>query len=464
MMTSSEHTQLLSSRSLTARLRTRLDVRTDVGSTLIEVMISAVLMLVISTSVYGALEATSRAGAQERHRARAYALAQDDQARVRSLKTSQLSALSETNTVVEDGITYTVTSTGTPTLDRTADSTCESGNTSADYVAISSKVTWTSIGSRPPVVVDSIIAPPNGTLDPDRGALAISILDSRSNPYAGIQVNGTGTSTFSGTTNSAGCVIFGNLPQGNYTVTPSVSNLVDADGNPPGAISTSVVGQSSNTLGLQYDRPGTVNVTFRTKVGNGYVTSYTDSITAFNTGMAAPKTYGTAGGTTVSSFSASSLFPFTSPYTIYAGTCSGNDPSSGAAVITPTVPVAGATSGQITLPALNLSVYNGSGQYGSQYYGALVNGAKVTLTDTSSGCTVKRTMTTNSSGKLADTARPTVNDPGIPYGTYNVCVSGPEGLNGTIRKVTTNNVVVQDPANPKALTVYLYDGQNGACP
>ena len=204
------------------------------GSTLIEVMISAVLMLVISTSVYGALEATSRAGAQERHRARAYALAQDDQARVRSLKTSQLSALSETNTVVEDGITYTVTSTGTPTLDRTADSTCESGNTSADYVAISSKVTWTSIGSRPPVVVDSIIAPPNGTLDPDRGALAISILDSRSNPYAGIQVNGTGTSTFSGTTNSAGCVIFGNLPQGNYTVTPSVSNLVDADGNPPG--------------------------------------------------------------------------------------------------------------------------------------------------------------------------------------------------------------------------------------
>ena len=239
-------------------------LRDEHGSTLVEALVSAVLMIVIATAVFGALEASGRAGAQERHRARAYAIAQEDQARMRSLKISELTRLSETSSITQDGITYTVTSSGTPKLDRTATAACDSGNKPSDYIAISSTVTWSSIGSRPAVVVESLVAPPNGTLDSTRGALGVSVVDSRNAAYSGMTISGSGASSFSGATSTTGCVIFGDLAAGNYDVTAAAANLIDADGNPPAATPTSVVAGSSNTLSLQYDRPSGFTVGFKT--------------------------------------------------------------------------------------------------------------------------------------------------------------------------------------------------------
>ena len=432
------------------------------GVTIVEVIVSAALMVVISGAVFTGLTAASRAGAQERHQARAYSIAQDDQARIRSLKVSQLTRLSQTSTVTNDGITYNVTSTGTPAIDRATTSACESGNSSTDYIAISSTVTWSSMGSHSPVVLKSIVAPPNGSLDANRGALAVSVLDSQSNPFSGVTINGSGSGSFSGVTGSTGCVIFGDLLAGNYTVTASVANLVDNDGNPPGAITTSVVGQSSNTLGLQYDRGGTANVSFKTRSGSSssssLISAKADTITAFNSGMTQAESFGTVGNqqTTIS---ATPLFPFSSPDSIWAGNCPSNNPGGGLALATPTIPVGSSVNATIQLPALYLTVYNGSkiygDQYGSYYYGTPIANAKVTLTDRNSGCGVKRTLATDSSGHLTN--------PGLPYGSYDVCASGPDGLDGTNRKVTTSNVVVQDPNNPRSLSVYLYDGPTGQC-
>ena len=266
------------------------------GSTLVEVMVSALLMITIAVSVFAALESTGRAGAQERHRARAYSIGQDDQARLRSLKISELTRLNETRTVVQDGITYTVVSTGAPKIDRTATAACDSGNSSADYVAISSTVTWSSIGSRPPVVIESLVAPPNGTLDSSRGALGVSVVDSRSNPYSGITITGSGAGSFSGTTTATGCAIFGDLPVGNYNVTAATANVVDADGLPPAATPTSVVAGSSNTLSLQYDRPSGFTVGFKRISSGTTVTAMNfDRMRVFNTGMTQTRSFGTAG-------------------------------------------------------------------------------------------------------------------------------------------------------------------------
>ena len=53
-------------------------------------------------------------------------------------------------------------------------SSCTSGASSADYVKITSTVTWPSIGRRPPVAIQSIVSPSNGSLDPNHGTLTVS--------------------------------------------------------------------------------------------------------------------------------------------------------------------------------------------------------------------------------------------------------------------------------------------------
>lgn len=442
------------------------------GVTIIEVIVSAVLMVAISASIFTALNAVSRAGAQERHQARAYAIAQEDQARIRSLQVSAVSHLSQTNTVTDDGIAYTVVSTGTPAIDRTATAACDSGNSSADYIKISSSVTWTSMAPQKPVVIESIVTPPNGSLDANRGALGVSIINSNNGPYSGINVTGTGAGSFSGVTTSTGCVLFGDLPEGNYTVTPSLSNLVDSDGNAPIGIATSVVAGSSNTLGLQYDKGGTINpLTFKTvkPSGGAAVASTADAVTVFNTGMTQGEQFGTT-GTPVSNLSLTPLFPFLSPDSVYAGVCTTNGLGASPMTAAVTVPQnGGSIAASITLPALKMLVRSGTS---SRSAGSLVGGATVTATDQTcsvNGTPVKHTLKTTTAatgrGQLYGSAVDKSDDPGLPYSTnYTVCVSGMSSA-GTVKKVTTNNVALTSATVPKNLnTIYLNSGTAGPCP
>jgi hypothetical protein len=110
----------------------------------------------------------------------------------------------------------------------------------------------------------------------------------------------------------------------------------------------------------------------------------------------------------------------------------------------------------VTLPSLNLTVWRGT----STTPGAAASGATVVITD-ANGCTVngnpvKRTMTTNASGKL--------DEPGLPWGLYTVCVSG-NNTGGLQRRVSTSNVSVKNTATAAPLTVYLgSSATTGACP
>ena len=58
---------------------------------------------------------------------------------------------------------------------------------------------------------------------------------------------------------------------------------------------TSVVGLSTNTVVLQYDSPGSVDLTFTTMVGGILVPSSAETIIVFNTGMTTAETFGTPG-------------------------------------------------------------------------------------------------------------------------------------------------------------------------
>lgn len=436
--------------------RFRSSPRGEEGFALIEVVVSAVVVILIAIGALSALEATARTGAEERHRAQAHGVAQQDQARLRGMRVSDLANIGQSRTITVDATPYTIVSKGEFVTDSTGTASCSQGTASADYIKITSTVTWPSIGSRPPVALASIIAPPNGSISPDRGALAVSMLDSRSLPLAGIGISGTGPGSFNGTTAANGCVIYGDLPQGNYTVTTAASGMVDKDGVAPQPQTTSVVGFSTNTLALQYDRPGTINASFRTRVGTGSpVAAATDQIMVYNTGMTSAKAFGTL-GTRVASISTGPLFPFTSPDAVYAGSCTGNTPTTGSlAVVNATVPVGGTvTPAPIELPALNLTAFNGTG---SSSPGTRANGANVLVLDDNcsvAGKQVRRTFTTNSSGNIATIGTPALQQRGLPWSRYDVCVD-----NGT-KRVVANNIDVKNLTSGTTLNLYL--GSSGA--
>ena len=176
-----------------------------------------------------------------------------------------------------------------------------------------------------------MISPPNGSLVPNTGSLLVQIDDADSTGISGVSLTGSGAGSFSGTTGTTGCVLWRNLPAGTYTMTAggAATGMVDPDGVAPTGETVSVVDQATNTVNLQYDSPGSIPVTFTTRrqsddaivstLPSGAVKA--DSLIAFNTGMTAgPKRFGTP-GTFASSITASGLFPFSSPVSVYAGLC-----------------------------------------------------------------------------------------------------------------------------------------------
>ena len=63
---------------------------------------------------------------------------------------------------------------------------CDSDGKQADYIRITSTVIWPSIGSRPPALVQSLVAPPNGSISDTAGALAVSVQNGQNQGVAGV--------------------------------------------------------------------------------------------------------------------------------------------------------------------------------------------------------------------------------------------------------------------------------------
>jgi hypothetical protein len=405
---------------------------------------------------------TERSAADQRHRSQAFAVAQEDQARMRSMRVPSLYKYSASNPVLVDGVTYTVASTGKYINDVTGDDlTCGTGSSTIDYVKISSKVTWPGMRAGEEVTIQSLIAPPNGTLNPNAGALVILATNASNTPISGVGVSGTGAGTFGGSTSAAGCAIF--LEQASGTYTLSISNLgaglVDPDGNAPAARSIKVTPEVTNTVNLFYDTPGKVPVKFETrKYSSSLSAAAASSFIAFNVGMTTAELFGSAEGTPFATKTAEPLFPFTSADVFYAGACTTNDPQSGTARPSVIVPKGGTAATQtIVLPSLWLTVKTD---------GNLANGAAVKVADTeceTAGHYIRRTYTTNSSGRLTE--------PGLPWSTYNICAAGTvqtgtshgNPVYGTVHE-TDEKIVVHDVNGTSDEIALTKADESGTCP
>jgi prepilin-type N-terminal cleavage/methylation domain-containing protein len=463
-------------------LRSLKTIRDDQsGVTLIEVLIASVVLLIVSAGLFTALTAGNRATATERHRAKANDLAEQELERVRSLRIGDLSSWNSTRRVMENGTElaagspcpaggqtcYTVTSITQFLTEPASTSTCASGTGSRDYLQLQVSVSWTGMSATAkPVTAGTVISPPNGSLVPNSGSLLVQVDDATSTGISGVSLTGSGAGSFTGTTGSTGCVLWRNLPAGTYTMTAggAASGMVDPDGVAPSAETVSVVDQATNTVNLQYDRPGSIPVTFTTRrqSDNAIVSTLptvpstpvkADSLIAFNTGMTTgPKRFGTP-GTMVSSITASGLFPFTSPVSVYAGLCQ-NSAVGGAAVASVNVPAGGSQAAVVQLPALHLNVYQGTTTASAKAVGATVT-VEDLLCPNLPTTGFKRTFITNSSGQL--------DNPGLPMSDYRICATANVSGVGN-RKIRTNdtlappNVSLDDPVdlNSPSTTLNLF--------
>jgi hypothetical protein len=328
--------------------------------------VAALLVGLIATAVFTGFTAVAHISGGQRDAARASALAQQDEERLRGLSVNQLSSISPSSscsasaglygntcyTQTIDNVVYTITSTSKFVSAANGNSSCSTNGT-ADYIETASKVSWShSNDGRQPVTVHSLITPPPG------GGLTVSVSDTATpaNPIAGVTITvqgpGSGGPTKTLTTDSGGCAVFGNLNGGAYTVTESDPGSGYSPQNGISTQSATVAVGFTTPLQWTLSQTGAIQASFTTTYNGSTVAGTDDTFVASNSGST--NVYGTPG-----SFASTVTSPSTvntGSYSVYAGACTADAPPSPASA---TVSSSATTPVTIPEPAMLLNVYGG---------------------------------------------------------------------------------------------------------
>jgi type II secretory pathway pseudopilin PulG len=415
--------------------RLRLSAGSEVGDTLLEVLISALLIALMAAATVTGLNSTDRATAVTRAASEADLLAQQDEARLRTEPVAKLSELTREETVTENGTKFVITSTGHYTTATTATSSC-SAAANANYIETKSSVTWGSIGTHAPVVETGIVSPP-----PDTNLL-VQVVDQGS-AVSGMNVTATGpaptTVVHKTETASNGCAILATEPgeylvnvsrtgSGTPWVTPSGFTKSEEDPTYKPLSKKFLVAETTTPFIVEFGPASTLEVKFANESGPVEGDSFMVSNPKLpGVGFKGP--YGTPGTYAKAITTPQELFPFKTPYSVYAGTCTEDNPE----VVSPTILPAKATpvNGQpeiatVKEPPINIVVMSGKEKGSAATEGTPVVGATVRLKDTKCG-TVREFKTTPSTKPPEGT----LPHPNVPYGTYELCV-----LSGNTRYIT----------------------------
>ena len=410
----------------------------EAGFGLIEVIVSASLLAVIALGIFATIDRTGAVSASNRSRAIAADLAEQDQERMRAFKATDLTNYNGTRTVTVAKVAYTVRSSASWVADKSGTESCTNNSSQADYLKITSTVSWPAQLAERPVTMASVVAPPAGGLGPNRGNLVVQLMDEADRPLVGIPVGLTPTGT-SLLTNSEGCAFFGYIAAGSYQATFSQAGWVDPAGNGNVSLNASVTPGTTTTLTDRYASAAQIAVGFDTKVGAAAAKpAQAQSVTVANPGLPVPGTRITAPGSLQSVITSSNLFPFTTGYGVYAGSCPSADPttydpaywSKYPGYVTTTPGAARAVT--VREPALNLLATRS---------GSPLGGAHVIVRATGAGCTEAWTQSTNAQGKLPS--------PGMPYGTFTACAD--DG----VRSVTRLNIANTNPAGTASVPLVV---------
>jgi prepilin-type N-terminal cleavage/methylation domain-containing protein len=368
--------------------------RSDAGFTMIELLVSALLVAIIAAGLAEALIAGTDFSADQRLRTQADAVAQQDQERLRGLSDEQLAALSQTRTLMLDNTSFTVTSSAA-FLDATGGSSCQTKV--AAYFRLVSTVTWSVTPTTPAhSITESTIM-----TRPAAGSLLVQVVDENGAWLPGVTITTTGQTTGASqwaVTDASGCVVFSGLPGlpvQSYGIAAAAAGKVDWDGNDsPPNVTAAVNGTGVATPNLNpliMGRAGSITASFATTAYNGvqvitgvpgyYLTYYGslgNHMSSTPTATASPMPSATISSLpSIPSKQSQSLFPFASlpgpsyanNYQVWAGQCDQEQPAQPPLIGSPSVqtnyatvtPGAVAVPATVVEPALDAAIsYNGT--------------------------------------------------------------------------------------------------------
>ena len=427
------------------KARTRISA--ERGSLLIEVMVAAVLVAIMGAALFGALDSSAKVSGISKARAGAAAVAQDDQERMRAMPVVALNNMRQhRDPVVMGKQSYVVDSRADWIADAKGATDCTANGKAADYLKITTTVSAKGILGLKPVVVTSTVTPAPGTFQGNEGSAAVTVVDRNGIGIPGLTVTINGPTFASDVTDSNGCAFFGYEPEGDYTGLVMASNYVDVDGNVSGTLPNTSFGVSisAGTVATvqppKIDVPGKVRVHFKTTPAGapsaqdskqGYA-GFADNGVKVNSGT---RVFGN-GTPTAAMDTTATLFPFTDSYSVFAGDCTNNDPAKNGATATNLSVLPGKQDYDIDVPVPPLNVL-------AQMDGTPKVGLTVLIKSTTSGCSTRTWQPDTVAGGL-------LADPGLPYGSYSVCVDN-RNLGGTTRHTSTVITPAATP-NPIALT------------
>ena len=423
----------------------------DRGFLLVEVMVSAMLLIIVSLGAFLALDQNDKLAGNNQKRAIAGNMAQAEIERIRSLPIEDVAKLNGTKTVIGPGgpaDEYYITAKTKWVTDGADIPDCATRSGGLDYMRLSVTTGWRKMDNAKPITMTTIVTPSSRSSSSTAGSLSVNVTGADNAGVQGLPITIDGSQDFTETTNINGCVVFPFVPAGQYTLSFSRPGWVDGDNVSAISQPVTVAAGQTNKLGFNYDQGGYTQFSFKTgRNGVGDVDSKPDVVSLLN-GVQTMKPFKVDLPTGATSWNAQTsntpLFPSPSPYVIYPGSCP-NAPPTGTTNVN--IPAGGMqAAGVVRVPALDVKVW--SGTPGSP--GSPVNNAKVVVT-AGCGADVVRFTPNDGSGRLQD--------PGFPYAaSASVCVSS-----SSMNRLSAGTTPITDySSNPPLKNYYLGVGSGSS--
>ena len=135
------------------------------------------------------LDRSSKLGGEQKYQAVAGNVAQTELEQVRALPLAEpVQPAPHVDRAPSAAITYTIASRADWVDDASGDADCTTSDSSADYMKLSTVVTWPQMGTRKPVTLESVVTPGVRSFGDNQGSLAVHVSDRNGDPVSGLPI------------------------------------------------------------------------------------------------------------------------------------------------------------------------------------------------------------------------------------------------------------------------------------